>query len=48
MGMPAGKGVASGGPQHPPQQSLPPRSPVKAAKVCVPTLEDALDDVQVR
>ncbi|CAN0502865.1 unnamed protein product, partial [Ectocarpus sp. 12 AP-2014] len=27
----------------------PPRSPVKAAaKVCVPTLEDALDDVQVR
>ena len=31
------------------QQSLPPRSPVKTktAKVCVPTLEDALDDVQV-
>lgn len=37
-----------GGPlQHPHPQSLPPRSPVKTVKVCVPTLEDALDDVQV-
>ncbi|CAN0446244.1 unnamed protein product, partial [Ectocarpus sp. 12 AP-2014] len=36
-------------PPPPPQEQLPPRSPVKAAtKVCVPTLEDALDDVQVR
>ncbi|CAM9469416.1 unnamed protein product, partial [Hapterophycus canaliculatus] len=30
------------------QQHLPPRSPLKTAKVCVPSLEDALDDVQVR
>lgn len=47
--MPAGQGATSG-PQHqrPHQQCLPPRSPVKTAKVCVPTLEDALDDVQVR
>ncbi|CAM9462405.1 unnamed protein product [Ectocarpus sp. 6 AP-2014] len=36
-------------PPPPPKEQLPPRSPVKAAaKVCVPTLEDALDDVQVR
>eukprot|EP00752_Nemacystus_decipiens_P012093 g10720.t1 len=45
MAAPVGKAATpSGGPQ----QSLPPRSPVKAPKVCVPSLEDALDDVQVR
>lgn len=35
-----GRGGGGGG-------SLPPRSPVKQPKACVPTLEDALDDVQV-
>ncbi|CAB1117183.1 unnamed protein product [Ectocarpus sp. CCAP 1310/34] len=41
------KGASAAGQSH--QEQLPPRSRVKAAaKVCVPTLEDALDDVQVR
>ncbi|CAM9572457.1 unnamed protein product, partial [Scytosiphon promiscuus] len=42
------RGAGSGQQQQQQQQQhLPPRSPLKTAKVCAPSLEDALDDVQV-